>query len=216
LQRGLQKKITRAVHMSELLNDVKKKFDREDQQVKRDIAEYLYRQPGQWIAKQELADLYGIDESGVGRHLDDLHDFGAIQSKTDDTQRFVKWDGRGVGGLRYWTRRAIPDELWVVGEDLRAFLTPSVLGGAFVPTLAFVLLLCLGLATALFTTVLMFLPVDSLLGVTVVNAFAITGLITMLASVLLALVPAARLLEAIVWRVWPQMDVQETNRNSEE
>lgn len=202
--------------MSELLDEVKGKFDREDQQVKRDIAEYLYRQPGQWISKQELVDQFDIDESGVGRHLDDLHDFGAIQSKTGDTQRFVKWDGRGVGGLRYWTRRAIPDELWVVGEDLRVFLTPSVLGGAFVPTLAFVLLLCLGLATALFTTVLMFLPVDSLLGITVLDAFAITGLITMLASVLLALVPAARLLEAIVWRLWPEADGQEVNRNSEE
>lgn len=202
--------------MSELLDEVKDEFDREDQQVKRDIAEYLYNRPGQWIAKQELADQYDIDESGVGRHLDHLHDFGAIQSKTDDARRFVKWDGRGVGGLRYWTRRTIPDELWVVGEDLRAFLTPSVLGGAFVPTLSFVLLLCLGLITALFTTVLMFLPVDSLLGVTVINAFAITGLITMLASVLLALVPAARLLDALVWRVWPQDDVQETNGNSEE
>jgi hypothetical protein len=30
------------------------------------------------------------------------------------------------------------------------------------------------------------------------------------------LVPAARLLDAIVWRVWPQDNAQETNRNPEE
>lgn len=207
--------IGKTVQMSDLLDDVEERFDRGDQQVKRDIARYLYHQPGQWIAKQELTDLFEIDESGIGRHLDDLHDFGAIQSKTENTRRFVKWNGRGIGGFRYWIRKAIPDELWIVGEDLRAFLTPSVLGGAYIPTLAFVLLLCFGLATALFTTFLLFLPMDSLFGITVVTAFAITGLVTMSASVLLALVPVARLLDAIVWRLMPQ-DAHNRGKDSEQ
>lgn len=202
--------------MSNLLEAVHNEFDRDDQQIKRDIAEYIWSRPGQWIAKQELVDQFDIDESGVGRHLDRLHDFGAVKSKKDEGKRYVKWNGRGVGGVRYWIRRTVPDELWVVGENLRAFVNPTRLGGAFVPTMAFVILLGLGLVTAFMTIVFAYLPGDALFGITVLDTLAFTGAFTVMASLLLVLVPVARLLEAVLWRLVPRDRPKATDDDSDD
>lgn len=190
--------------MPHQLDAVRDEFDREDQQIKHEIAAYLFYRPGRWVAKPELVERFDIDESGISRHLDHLHDSGYVQSKTEvGGKRYVKWNGRGVGGLSYWIRAAIPDAFWEVGENLRDLLQPTRLGGAFVPTFAFVMLLCLGLIAAFATIILSYLPGDSLFGITIWDTLAWTGLFTVLASVLLALIPVAHVLETVFWWVSP-------------
>lgn len=86
---------------------------------------------------------------------------------------------------------------------MRAFVKPTRLGGAFVPNHCVRHLIGLGLVTAFITIILAYLPGDALFGITMLDTLAITGAFTVMASLLLVLVPVTRLLEAALWRLVP-------------
>jgi biotin operon repressor len=94
--------------MSNRLRKLCAEFDRSDQEIKRDIGRYLHDRPAQWISKQELVDEFNIDESGVGRHIQGLHDEGYLLTTKRDKQLHAQWHGRGAGGLEYWVQQATP------------------------------------------------------------------------------------------------------------
>lgn len=117
--------------MPNQLDDLHDQFDRANQENKRKIGEYLYYRPAQWIARQEIVNQFDIDESGVSRHIDALHEEGFLASKSTADQRYVQWNGRGAGGIEYWIRQAVPPQLWAGGSELRPLLTLTSLGGAY-------------------------------------------------------------------------------------
>ena len=83
----------------------------------------------------------------------------------------------------------------MVGSELRPLFTLESLGGAYVPTLLFGVLVLMGFITGLFVVLVAYLPTDSALGVTVTDLVFLTGIIIVIVSVFLLLVPLARLLE---------------------
>lgn len=202
--------------MSDRLDDLYDEYDRADQVTKREIGEYLYHRPGQWVAKQEIAEEFDIDPSGAGRHIDDLYEDGFVVPNKIDNKKHAQWDGRGAGGIRYWLRELVPRQLWMAGSELRPLLTLESLGGAYVPTLLFCILVLLGFMTALFAVVVAFLPSSSALGVTVADLVFLTGIVTVMASVFLLLVPFASLLEVALERAWKWGVARAEDGSSEE
>lgn len=188
--------------MSNRLNDLYDEFNRADQVTKREIGKYVYYRPAQWVAKQEIAEQFDIDPSGAGRHIDDFYDAEFVVTKKIDGQKYAQWNGRGAGGIRYWLREAIPLQLWTASSELRPLLTLESLGGAYVPTVLFGVLVLLGLITGFFAVVVAYLPSNSALGVTVTDLVFLTGIVTVMAAVFLLLVPFASALEAILERTW--------------
>lgn len=194
--------LTPILTMTQELDGLYDRFNRADQENKRKIGKYLHDKPGQWTARQELVEEFDIDESGITRHLDTLHEEGFLTSKFMDDQRYVQWEGRGAGGIEYWMRQAIPNQLWAAGNELRPLLTLESLGGAYVPTLLFGGLVVTGFLTAISAVLISYLPSNSIFGLTVVDLVIVTGLITVLASILFILIPFARLLEIAIFRAW--------------
>lgn len=188
--------------MTDQLEKLYNQFDRADQGNKRLLAKYLYDRPAQWIPRQEIVDQFDIDESGVSRHIDALHEGGFITSKYEGDQRYVQWNGRGAGGLEYWLRQAVPSQLWAAGSELRPLLTLNFLGGAYVPTILFGGLVLTGFITAIFAVFISYFHSNSILGLTVTEVVVLTGIVTILASVLLLLIPSAILLEMGLEKVW--------------
>lgn len=188
--------------MTDQIEELKEQFDRADQEPKRKLGMYLAARPARWVPRQDLVDHLKIDESGVTRHVDTLHDEGYLVSKREEGKRYLMWNGRGVGGFGYWMRQAIPSHFWAAGRELRPLFTLDSLGGAYVPTLLFGTLSLIGFLTAIFTVILSYLPMDSIFGITVTDAFILTGLATIMASVLFVLVPFTRLLEQWLESMW--------------
>lgn len=181
--------------MSDRLAELQEQFDRVDQEQKREIGEYLYNRPAKWVPRQAIVDQFEIDESGVSRHISELHDEGYLASKYESEQRFVQWNGRGSGGIEYWIRQAIPQQLLAAGSELRPLLTIESLGGAYVPTVLFGVLILLGFATAIFAVVVAHHPSDAIFGLTIVDAVVWTGFLTIMASIALLLIPIIKLAE---------------------
>lgn len=188
--------------MSDRLDRLRQMYSRDDQESKRRIGKLIYDKPGHWVAKTELVDALGIDESGVSRHLDDLHEDGFLKTKYQDGQLFVQWNGPGAGGFKYRLRLALPPQLWRAGLEIRPLFTINSLGGAYVPTLMFAFLMLIGFLAGLFTVVVSYLPTNSVFGVTVVEAIGFTGGATVFASVTLVLIPVAILLDKGLWKLW--------------
>lgn len=187
--------------MNDSLEDLNTQFNRADQEIKREIGEYLYNRPAQWIPKSILVNQFDIDESGVTRHVNDLHEEGYLQTKYVDRQLYVQWEGRGAGGIEYWLRELIPPQMWEAGSNLRPLLTLESLGGAYIPTLFFGILLLSGLLAGLIGIVIALLPAESLFGVEVIEVTLLTGMITVMASTFFFLIPFSRLLERFLWRL---------------
>ncbi len=201
--------------MSDKLDQVHEQFPRKDQENKRKIAEYLYNRPGQWVPRQELVEQFDIDGSGITRHINALHDEQFLLSTGDDDQRKVKWNGRGAGGVEYWLRQMIPKQLWVAGSELRPLLTLDSLGGAYVPTLLFGILVLIGFLTGIFAIVVSYFPSDSALGVTATDAVFLSGMITVMASLIFLLIPISKLLDhgiEVLW-VWT---VEQTEKGGDD
>ncbi|TQQ79149.1 hypothetical protein EGH24_12205 [Halonotius terrestris] len=173
---------------------LKSEYDGDNQSSKRVLGEYLYDRPAQWVAQQELASEVDLHSSVVSKHLDDFHEDGYILSKKVEGERHVQWDGRGAGGLGYWARELIPQQLWQAGSELRPFLTLDRLGGAYLPTLLFGLLMGVGLVMGVTTYLIAEFELGSVFGYTALDILVITGILTMTASVLL--------LAAILWRLF--------------
>lgn len=185
--------------MTDELDELYNEFNRDDQEVKRDIGKYIHDLPGRWIAKRQILDRVDLDESGVSRHLSDLHENGFLRTKYgEDGQLYVRWNGRGAGGFGYWVRRAIPSWMLQIGKEIRPVFTLDTLGGAYVPTILFILLLLIGLATAIFTVIITYAPMDSIYGIGVLDAVLATGMITILASVVLLLLPIFVILDKVI------------------
>lgn len=181
--------------MTDQLDELHDQFDRADQENKRRIGEYLYHRPAQWIPRQEIVDQFDIDESGVSRHIDALYEEEFLLSKQMNDQRYVQWNGRGAGGIEYWIRQVVPPQLWSAGNEIRPLLILDSLGGAYVPTLLFGGLVLIGFCTAIFAIFISHLPSESLFGVTVRNVVIFNGVLSIMASLLLLLIPVARLTE---------------------
>ena len=190
--------------MAKQLDNLRDQFDRADQENKREIGEYFYRRPAQWIPRQEIVEEFDIDESGVSRHISALYEEEFLLSKRTNDQRYVQWNGRGAGGVGYWIRQMVPQQLWSAGSELRPLLTLDTLGGAYVPTILFGGLIILGFFTAVLAILITYLPSDSVLGVTVTEIVVLNGLISILAALLVLLIPFIRLLELGFERVWNQ------------
>ncbi|WP_144798978.1 hypothetical protein [Halorubrum depositum] len=200
--------------MPDRLADLRNQFNRADQEKKRQIGEYLYSRPARWVSRQEIVGAFDIDESGVSRHIDGLHEAGYLQTKYIDDQRYVQWDGRGAGGIRYWVREATPPQLWAAGSELRPLFSLDSLGGAYVPTLLFGILILIGFFSGIVTVVVVYLPSNSALGVTATDMVFLTGIVTMMAAVFLLIIPVARLLDIALQKivVWSLRLVKEENK----
>jgi biotin operon repressor len=181
--------------MNNRLSELRTRFDRSDQEIKRDIGRYLHQRPARWISKQELVDEFDIDESGIGRHIQALHDEGYLLTTKKNQQLHAQWNGRGAGGLEYWVRQVTPSQLWSAGSELRPLLTLDSLGGAFVPTAAFGIFLLSGLIGGVAVVVISYAPGDALFGVSARGATLLTGALTVTAATFLILTPVAVLLE---------------------
>lgn len=188
--------------MTSQLEELNEDYDRANQDTKREMGISLYNRPARWIAKQELADEFDIDPSVVGRHLDDFYEDGYIVSQKREGQRYVQWKGRGAGGIRYWANEVIPQQLWMAGSELRPFLKLDSLGGAYLPTILFGLLMIVGLITGVLAFIIETLPTTSVFGITTFDLVVLTGLITMFASMFLFTAPLAHLFELTLVRFW--------------
>jgi hypothetical protein len=190
--------------MPDQLERLEMEYDRSDQQTKREIGRHIYDKPGRWITKEEIVGNFDIDESGVSRHLDHLHDNEFIVSKKENGERLVQWNGRGSGGIEYWLRQLIPSQIQAATNELRPLLTLDSLGGAYIPTLVFGLLTVLGFLMGLLSVLIAFHPSESVFGFTTTSGVILTGFVTILASVILVTIPFARMLEVAIWRTWDQ------------
>ncbi|TKX84682.1 hypothetical protein EXE43_17600 [Halorubrum sp. SS5] len=188
--------------MTKTLEELKETYSREDQQIKRDIGRYIYERSAQWIPRQTLVDYFDIDESGVSRHVEHLYEDEFIQKKKENGQTYVQWKGRGAGGFGYWLRQVIPSQMWNAGSELRPLLTIDRLGGAYLPTILFVILFLVGIVTALSATVVSYFPSNSVLGFTAENLVFLTGAITVTASLSLVLGIFGRILEKVLHWAW--------------
>lgn len=181
--------------MSRQLKSLEEQFDRGDQDTKRTIGEYVHDNPGRWVSREELVDEVEIDESGVSRHLDHLHDEGYFLSKSPDDQRFVQWNGRGAGGIDYWIRQIIPRQARAAGNEIRPLLTLDSLGGAYLPTFLFGVFVILGFLCGIFAVILSHAPGDTIAGVTMGQVVSLAGLATIFASTVFVFIPVAKLLD---------------------
>lgn len=203
--------------MSKELDRLLNTFDQENQTSKREIGKYLHDRPGKWIPKSDLEELTGLDESVVGRHVQDLHDEGFVQSKLgDDGQLYARWNASGAGGFEFWLRRTVPSELREAGETARPLLTLDYLGGAYVPTLLMGLLYIVGFCMGISTVVISHYPGDSILGITVIDTLLIAGFVTVFASVLLVVIPFAILLDRAATAGWERLLNRYFERDREE
>lgn len=194
--------------MTEKLAKLHETYDRSDQEIKREIGGYLHDRPGRWISKQDIVDWTDIDESGVNRHLDQLHEDGFLQRRfSDGDQLQVKWNGRGAGGVGYWFRKIVPIEVRKAGVEISPLLTVKSLGSAYFPTLLFSVLILEGTLTGLIVVVISHIPGNSLFGVTPREALIASGIANVGAAVFLLLIPLALLLERFLKYVW-QKSVQ--------
>ena len=182
--------------MSRQLKSLEQQFDRGDQDTKRTIGEYVHGNPGRWVSREELVDVVDIDESGVSRHLDHLHDEGYFLSKSPDDQRLVQWNGRGAGGIEYWIRQIIPRQARAAGNEIKPLLTLDSLGGAYLPTFLFGVFVILGFLCGIFAVILSHAPGDTIAGVTMDQVVLLAGLSTIFASTVFVLIPVAKLIEA--------------------
>ena len=182
--------------MGDSLAALRAEYNQENQETKRDIGAYLYERPTQWISQQKLASEFDKDNSVISRHLDDFDDENYIDSIEINQERNVQWAGRGAGGIRYWAHRLLPQQLWRAGSELRPLLTLDRLGGAYLPTIIFGLLMILGLVMGVTTYLIAEFELGSVFGYTARDILVFTGICTMGASVLL--------FTAILWRllVW--------------
>jgi hypothetical protein len=191
--------------MTKTLEELKETYSREDQKIKRDIGRFIYERPAQWIPRQTLVDYFDIDESGVSRHAEHLYEDEFILRKKENGQSYVQWNGRGAGGFGYWLRQIIPSQIWSAGSELRPLLTIDRLGGAYLPTILFVLLFFVGIVTALFAIVVAYFPSNSVWGFTTGNLVFLTGAITVTASLSLVLGILGRVLEMALHRAWSRI-----------
>jgi predicted transcriptional regulator len=111
LARVFANPLIKGQYIGDSLAALQAEYDNENQSTKRNIGEYLYNRPAQWIAQQVLASEFDLDSSGISKHLDKFHEDGYILSKKEDGERYVQWNGRGAGGLEYWARELIPGQL---------------------------------------------------------------------------------------------------------
>lgn len=181
--------------MSQQLDSLKEEFDRDDQDTKRTIGQYIHDNPGRWISRKEIVDEVDIDESGVSRHIDKLHEEGYLLSKKVDEQRHVQWNGRGAGGIEYWIHQIVPPQARTAGSELKPLLTLERLGGAYVPTILFGVFVLLGFMCGIFAVVLSHTPSDSFAGVTTDQVVYLAGIATIFASTVFVLIPVAKLIE---------------------
>lgn len=188
--------------MTNTLEELQETYSRGDQQIKRDIGRFIYERPAQWIPRQTLVDYFDIDESGVSRHVEQLYEDEFIQKKKESGQSYVQWRGRGAGGFGYWLRQIVPSQMWSAGSELRPLLTIDRLGGAYLPTILFVILFFVGIATALSAIVVSYFPSNSVLGFSAGNLVFLTGAITVTASLSLVLGIVGRVLEMALHRAW--------------
>lgn len=203
--------------MSKNLDLLQNQYDRKDQGVKRDIGKYIHDRPGRWISKKKIVDWSNLDESGVQRHLEDFHEDGFIITKIgDDDQLYAKWNGRGSGGISYYTREIIPPELIAAAKEIRPILTLDSIGGAYLTTLVFGILLIIGLATASFTAVVYYTPGDAAFGITVFEALVLTGIVTVAASVFMLFIPVGIILEKIIEWILDWISNKEENKEPDE
>jgi hypothetical protein len=79
-------------------------------------------------------------------------------------------------------------------------LTLTSLGGAFVPTVAFVIFLLSGLIGGVSVVVISYSPGNALFGVSAQGATLLTGALTVTAATCLLLTPVAVLLERGIWK----------------
>ncbi|OYR83589.1 hypothetical protein DJ71_10020 [Halorubrum sp. E3] len=92
--------------------------------------------------------------------------------------------------------------MWSAGSELRPLLTIDRLGGAYLPTILFVILFFVGIVTALSAIVVSYFPSNSVLGFSAGNLVFLTGAITVTASLSLVLGIVGRVLEMALYRVW--------------
>lgn len=203
--------------MSRTFDKLAEAYDRNDQATKRDLGKYIHDRPWRWISRQELVEEFAIDESVVGRHLDSFHEDGFVISTHDESgQRLVRWNGRGAGGLKYWLRTILPERVWRAGSELRPLITLDALGGAY-PILVFTgFCWLLGLCAALFLIVVIYGPHESIIGVTAAEALAVTGLLTVVATVFLILVPVAYIVDRALLRTWYWVTTRTPDDQSDE
>ena len=178
--------------MGDSLSELQAEYDREDQSTKREIGAYLYERPAQWISKQKLAAEFDLDESGIAKHISAFDDDGYVLLTTMDGKRYVQWDGRGAGGFRYWSKQIVPEQLWGAGNELRPFLTVDRLGGAYIPTILFGILVIFGVLMGTATFLMEYLDLDPILGWSSIDILVLTGITTMAASIFLV--------TAVAWR----------------
>jgi biotin operon repressor len=178
--------------MGDSLSELQAEYDREDQSTKREIGAYLYDRPAQWISKQKLAAEFDLDESGIAKHIGAFDDDGYVLLTTMDGKRYVQWDGRGAGGFRYWSKQIVPEQLWGAGNELRPFLTVDRLGGAYIPTILFGILVIFGVLMGTATFLMEYLDLDPILGWSSIDILVLTGITTMAASIFLV--------TAVAWR----------------
>ncbi|QZX99387.1 hypothetical protein [Halobaculum rubrum] len=201
--------------MAKQLKSLNQQFNRADQETKREIGEYVHQNPGRWIPKEELVEVAGIDESGVSRHIESLHEEEYVLSKMDDGQRHVQWNGRGAGGLEYWIRQIIPPQVRAASSELRPLLTLETLGGAYLPTILFGVFVILGLLCGVFAVIISFTPSGSLFGFNAKQIVFLAGSSTIFAAAFFVAIPIAKLIDAGVGRIWnimtgePESDGQE-------
>lgn len=187
--------------MTDRLLRLREEYDQANQETKRAIGKYIHDRPGRWIPKQLLVTEFDLDESVVGRHLDDFHEDSFVQSRHDEQgRRMVRWDGPGAGGLEYRLRQLLPERVWRAGQEVRPLFTLDVLGGAYPITLFAGLLWVSGIVTGLFFLFVLYSPWDSILGVTVTDALVLTGTVTVFASLLFVFIPLAYILDRVLTR----------------
>jgi hypothetical protein len=183
--------------MGDRLAALHAEYDNDNQDTKRAIGEYLYNHPVEWVSQQAIASEFEPDVSGISKHLDDFHDDGYIHSTIrDDGQRYVQWDGRGAGGITYWSNQVLPRHLWEAGNEIRPLLTLDRLGGAYLPTILFGVLMVVGVVLGTVTVLIYYLDVRPFYGWTIPDLLILTGYLTMAASLFLV--------AAVLWRgfIW--------------
>ncbi len=187
--------------MTDKLDQLRDQYDRADQDTKRDIGEYLYARPNQQISQQELTEEFGIGDSGVSRHLDEFDDDGYIDSFRESGERYATWNGDGKKTLRSWLRRVLPDRLLSAGYELRPLFSASRLGGGYIPVLLSGGFIVSGIVTAVLAIVLAHSPMESIMGLTVVDILLLTGLAVAAAATMLLTLPLVLLLNRSLLRL---------------
>ena len=124
---------------------------------------------------------------------------GANGEDTFDAEELVQMVEEGVTGYQSlsgdgpWARELVPQQLRQAGSELRPLLTLDRLGGAYLPTILFGLLVGIGLVMGITAYLIAEFELGAVFGYTAQDILVLTGICTMLASVLL--------LAGILWRL---------------